>query len=436
MLKFSGQPAVPKNVQISLQSLVDNAHLLSPQLRDVLSFVRAHESVHLFVEVLDSGTGAHGNTGTYVSLPKAPTGTLVQEAFLSGPALLLGRHEAFVKVTVEAGPGSSPVEASTTLLHELELHAVPAGLLLQRLALTPEGDDARLGLVLDRMRRADEHTDLDRQEQYVRSAARIRAAAPDSTTAGWAAELLNRAGQDATEQFAAYEAKNPDMDEASPARVQWLIALIAGVGRAGPDAVADRPKPGPRKARARAAAPGPDVAGLIARRLTERVGMLEVVDEARAVFGLPVGKVLDLYCRQLVPALLAQAPGHGLTDVVQQVVFLNHHGVPNLVALDAVDAVDAAGSTSPPAVPVVSSWPPADLPVFWLTKGERDSWTQLTGLPESVQRAGAVAHGSLLYLDGQVYKAAVSDTKPAREPLTTRFFPHTATGTFVALLRQ
>ncbi|MFF1872208.1 hypothetical protein [Kitasatospora herbaricolor] len=434
MLKFSGQPAVPNNVQTSLQSLVDNADLLSPELRDVLSFVRTHESVHLFVQVLDSGTGAHGNTGTYVSLPKAPTGTLVEEAFLSKPALLLGRHEAFVKVTVEAGPGSSPMEAATTLLHELELHAAPAVLLLRRLALTTEGDDARLGLVLDRMRRVDEHTDLDRQEQYVRSAGRIRAGAQDSTTADWATALLKRAGQDATEQFAAYEAKSPDKDEASPARVQWLIALIAGVGQAGPDAVADRPKPGPRKARARgAAAPGLDPAGLLARRLTERVGMLDAVDEARAVFRLPVGKVLDLYCRQLVPALLAQAPGHGLADVVQQVVFLKYHGVPELVALDAVDA---AGATSPPAVAVANSWPPVGLPVFWLSSGERASWTQLTGLPEALQRARGIEHGSLLYLDGQVYKAAVRDTRPDRELQTTRFFPHTATGTFVALVKQ
>ncbi|GHH83489.1 hypothetical protein GCM10018781_70810 [Kitasatospora indigofera] len=433
MLKFSGQPAVPKNVQTSLQSLVDNAHLLSPQLRDALTFVRTHESVHLLIEVLDTGTGAHGNTGTFVGLPGAPAGTLAEEAFLSGPALLLGRHDAAVKVTVAAGPGASPVEASTTLLHELELHAAPAALLLQRLARTPEGDDARLGLVLDRMRRADEHTDLDRQEQYVRSAARMHAAAAGSGTAEWAAALLRRAGQDATEQFAAYEAKSKDMDASSPARVEWLIALIARISQAGPDAVADRPKPGPRQARARAAVQGLDAAGLIASRLTERVGMLDVVDEARAAFGLPVGRLLDLYCRQLVPALLAHAPGHGLTDLVQQLVFLNHHGVPDLVALDALDAV---GTTAPPTVAVTSSWPPAGMPVFWLSDGERGSWTQLTGLPEAVQRAGGIEHGSLLYLDGKVYRAAVSANRPAQEPQSTRFFPHPASGSYVALLKQ
>ncbi len=134
-------------------------------------------------------------------------------------------------------------------------------------------------------------------------------------------------------------------------------------------------------------------------------------------------------------AVLLQRVGQDaieLTHVVQEKVFLEYHGVPAMVALDAIDI---SSTTTSPASKVVSSWPP-DLPVFWLTHAERDSWDQRTGLPESVQNATGIQHGSLLYLDGQLHRAAVSDNKPGREPLTTKFFPHDRTGKFMALAKQ
>lgn len=429
MLKFYGHLGVPQDVRKSLQRLLDSRNLLSPQLRGMIDFFNDNEKCHLFVDVLDYGNDAHGDTGTYVSPLKAPKGTLVQEAFLSKPALIVGPHESFIKVTVEAGTDSSPAEASTTFLHELELHAVPAGVLLRSIAQLADDDDARLGLVLDHMRRADDHIDLDRQEQYVRAAARIRQANANTGLKTWSADLLRTVAKDALEQFTAYELKKVRDD--SPARVEWLASVIEAIEANGPAATTTKIKPQPNQVIAEVDETGElDLSGYLAMSVFKRRDMLDIVDKARVAFEVSVSQVLNRYCTQIVPALLTQVPGE-LTDVVQQMVFLQYHGVPDLVALDAIEN---SGST-PPQVEVVSAWPP-DMPVFWLTETERETWSPLTGLPKSIREADDLEHGKLLMLNGRLYRAAVKDSLPEEPFKTTKFFRHPLTGKFVALIKK
>jgi hypothetical protein len=426
---------VPDHVKGALQTLVENPRLLSTQLAALFALVKDNKTCHLHVQVSDSGNGGHGDTGSYINLPgaKATEATLIQEAFMTKRSLILEQHTWFVEVTIDAGPESDAAAASTTLMHELELHAVPAGLLLQGVARANPGDDARLGLVLAHMRQADQHVDLDRQEQYVRAAARIRSAVRnDEDLAWWGADLLKDVAEDAIDQFEAYE--NEATDGNSAARVQWLRAVIDAIKNSGPDAPIQVPKPAPRQARVWAAVADVDVPGLMARRVSARIPMVDVVDEARTVFTVPVSHVLDLYCRQVVPALLAQAPGD-LTDKERKWVFLTYHGVEGLAALDAIDA---SGTTPVPGVNVVSAWPPPDMRVLWLTDGERHpgSWSQLTALPQAVKDTTGFVDDSRIYLDGQVYRVAVRDTKPDQKPKTTKFFEHKGMGKFIALLKQ
>ncbi|MFE5541939.1 hypothetical protein [Streptomyces sp. NPDC056492] len=425
MMKFSGQPAVPAAVKSSLQSLIDNRKSFSPQLRELLDLVDGNLTCHLFIDVLASGADVHGSTGVFVSPPQAAQGTLIEEALLLNPQMILAPHESFIKVMVKAGPGTDPGQAAVTLLHELELHVAPAGDLLREISQEVRSDDARLGLVLAYLRRPDEHVALDRQEQYVRSAARIRMATAGSSAHDWGARLMEGACTDARKQFAAYETTPPNRVANSAERTQWLATLVRALGSHGPEAVLQTPLPTRPTVRARPAVDG-DLSTLVAFRTFQRVDPLEIIDEARTTHGATLLSVLDLYRHRIVPALLAQAGPLGLTHTIQQTFFLTYHGVPGLIAWEAQTTDAGAGAGAGAAagtlddVKAVPAWPPKE-PVFWLTREERTSWTRDTGIPRSVFDTPGIEDGSYLYVDGVKYRAAVADSDRVGE---TRLFPY------------
>lgn len=407
-MKFSGQPTVPAAVKSSLQSLIDNRESFSPQLREFLDLVDGNPTCHLFIDALASGVDAHGSTGVFVSPPQAPKGTLIAEALLLKPQMILAPHESFIKVTVMAGPGTDPDQAAVTLLHELELHVAPAGDLLREISQEVRSDDARLGSVLAYLRRPDEHVALDRQEQYVRSAARIRMATAGSSVQDWGASLMKGACADALEQFAAYETTPANLVANSLERTQWLVALVDALRSHGPQAVLQAQLPTRPAVHARPAFDG-DLSTLVAFRTFQRVDPLDIIDEARTTHGATVLDVLDLYRHRIVPALLAQAGPLGLTDPIQQTFFLSYHGVPGLIAWEASTTSAGAAAGALEDVKAVPAWPPTE-PVFWLTREERTSWTRETGIPQSVLNTPGIENGSYLYIDGVKYRAAVADS--------------------------
>jgi hypothetical protein len=419
MMKFSGQPAVPAAVKSSLQSLIDNRTSFSPQLREFFDLVDGNLACHLFIDALASGIDVHGSTGVFVSPPQAPQGTLIAEALLLKPQMILAPHESFIKVTVMAGPGTDPGQAAVTLLHELELHVAPAGDLLRGISQEVRSDDTRLGLVLAYLRRPDEHVALDRQEQYVRSAARIRMATAGSSVQDWGARLMTGACADALEQFAAYETTPASRVANSVERAQWLAALVDALRSRGPEAVLQAQLPTRPAVHARPAFDG-DLSTLVAFRTFQRVDPLDIIDEARATRGATVLGVLDLYRHRIVPALLAQAGPLGLTDPIQQTFFLTYHGVPGLIAWEAGNTGAGAAAGTLEDVKVVPAWPPTE-PVFWLTREERTSWTRDTGIPRSVFDTPGIENGNYLYVDGVKYRAAVADSDRVGE---TRLFAY------------
>ncbi|MFB8400624.1 hypothetical protein [Streptomyces sp. NPDC055912] len=419
MMKFSGQPAVPAAVKSSLQSLIDNRKSFSPQLREFLDLVDGNPTCHLFIDALASGVDEHGSTGVFVSPPQAPQGTLIAEALLLDPQMILAPHESFIKVTVMAGPGTDPGQAAVTLLHELELHVAPACDLLREISQDVRSDDARLGLVLAYLRRPDEHVALDRQEQYVRSAARIRLATVGSSVHDWGAHLMTAACADALEQFAAYETTPPNRVANSVERTRWLAALVEALRSHGPEAVLQAQPPTRPVVHARPAVDG-DLSTLVAFRTFQRVDPLDIIDEARTAQGATVLGVLDLYRHRIVPALLAQAGPLGLTDPIQQAFFLTYHGVPGLIAWEACNTDAGTADDTLEDVKVVPAWPPRE-PVFWLTREERTSWNRDTGIPRSVFDTPGIENGSHLYVDGVKYRAAVADSDRVGE---TRLFAY------------
>lgn len=435
MIGFKPDDQVPVYVRAALSALIEDPRRLSVPLTELLTLVAKSKTCDLVIRMLASGDGSHGHTGAFISASESPSEdpTLLEEAFLTKPGMILGQHTWLIETRIAAGPDSDPSAAIVSLLHELELHAVPAGLLLQELAKAGLGDSdgASLPLVLSYMRR-DQHLDLGRQEQYVRAAARFeRAIQQDQDLAWLGKDLLRGASLDAIDTFGTSE--NQAGDNGSEARVRWLGAAVPAIQAGGPDTVITAPKPPARQLRTWVKADGTDALDLMARRVSARVPMPDVLDEARIVAGVTVASVLDQYRKQVVPALLAHGPAD-LTDEGRKHAFLTYHGVPGLLALRVIEV---AGTLQPPSVTVTPAWPPAGMPVFWLNPKEvAQDWSPLAALPQSVQDTAGLKHGDRIWLHGAVYKVAAEDTPPAGPRVRARYFPHKRTGKYVALLRQ
>jgi hypothetical protein len=421
---------VPEYIGPALQALVEKPNRLSAPLAALLTELRESQTSNFVVRVSDSGDGSAGNTAAYISLSGNPAseGILIEEAFLTNPGMIFGQLTWRIETQIGAGPESDPSHASVTLLHEMELHVVPAGLLLQAIVKANLGDGASLPLVLDYLRQ-EQHLDLDRQLQYVRAAARFRQAVQQDPALNWLGnDLLKGASGDAIEQFALSEKAAPD--QGSGARIKWLGTAVAAIKAKGADA-AMPPAPPARQARALTKVQTDDALSLMVLRVSERVPMADILDEARTVFRTTVVSTLDQYRKQVVPALLASAPAD-VTHEGRKVAFLKYHGVPNQLA---ISAVEAAGTSQPPTLKVTPAWPPTGMQVVWLTPQEHASaWSPFTGLPESVQ-AIDLANGDLICLDGVTYQVAALDTKPETPRVRASFFRHQRTGKFVALFR-
>lgn len=402
---------VSPDVKWEVAAVKANLVNASSQLREFLAFAEGDNNCQLVVKVEAAEETGHGSTGVYVRDPGgAEEWLLIAEALLLRPELITKPQGFLVEVNVSAGKKSPAVDASTTMLHELELHVAPAGHLIMN--MVKKGGEEMLDLVLDYMRRADDHISLDGQEQYVRTAARVlERVTPEAME--WAEELLQRISKDAMEQFAVYAVQTEDK-AAALAAIQWLSTLVNAIkhsknSRATPNA----PKPVPTQT---PISGHPSVENIdrekvlahLADEVSQRADMIDIVANARIKLGLPVSTVVDLYRTTVVPGLLRLAP-EGVTSIKQQLFFLTHHGVPPLVALEAIEAATESTQTGP-ETGIKIAWPPEE-PMFWLTGEEEKNWYYRDGVPTELKTAKNLEYGDYILIDGEKYRVVVSDKK-------------------------
>lgn len=406
---------IPSNVRWGIAATEANLKNASKQLQDFLAFAEGDNNCQLVVNVEAADETGHGDTGVYVRDPGGKEEwLLIEEALLLRPELVTKPQGFRVEVNVSAGAKSPPVDPSTTMLHEMELHVAPAGHLIMNMVKKGGGEEM-LDLVLDHMRRADDHISLDGQEQYLRTAARVLERAT-SDTMEWAEQLFRAVSKDALEQFAVYAVKEKDTAAALTA-MKWLSDLVDALEGSRNSRAPNAPRPvltqtpisGPLSAEA---IDREKLLGHLAGEVSQRTDMIDIVTDARTRLGLPVSAVVDLYRTTVVPALLRLAP-EDVTSIKQQLFFLTRHGVPSLVALEAIDAAiesPQTTTTTGPETGIKISWPPEE-PTFWLTTEEEKTWYFRDGVPTEMRTAKNLAHGAYVLIDGEKYRVAVSDKK-------------------------
>lgn len=428
---------VSEKVLAGVAATRDNLRHGSKPLRDFLAFVEQDDICDLVVNVHAAEQTGHGNTGAYVRDPGSKDGwMLLQEAFLTRPDLILKPQGFRVEVNLTASQKAAEIDVSTTMLHELELHVAPAGQLLMNIERS--GGEERLHLVLDHMRRADDHVDLDGQERYLRTAARIFLKSAKENTK-WADDLFQSVDADARKQFAAYASDAKVSDELVKA-LEWLHNLPAAIMRRqdatatpGPKPTVTQPVNGRPNRSLKDIDPG-EVLDHVAGLVEKRTAMLELFEDARTTLGIPLSVMINLYRKTVVPTLLRQCPDE-LHDPKQWLFFLRHNGIDATTSVDAVAKAlkDKAFPDPELSMEIKSAWPPSE-PLFWLTPEEEDSWTYRTGLPSAMKTATGLVHAQEVFIDGKKYKIAVTDEKLDKEGSRVRSFHQTTTNKWITML--
>lgn len=436
-VRYAIDKEVSEKVLAGVAATRDNLRHGSKPLRDFLAFMEENDNCDLVINVHAAAETGHGSTGVYFRDPDSKEGQiLLQEAFVSRPDLILKPRGFRVEVNLTASQKAAEVDVSTTMLHELELHVAPAGRLLMNIARS--GGEERLHLVLDHLRGADEHVDLDGQEQYVRTAARIFLKSGKENRK-WADDLFQSVEADARKQFAAYAMDAKNMGELVKA-LEWLNNLPTMIMRRqdatakpGPKPTVTQPANGRPRRSLKDIDPG-EVLDHVADLVEKRAAMLELFEDARTTLGIPLSVMLDIYRNTVVPTLLQQCPGE-LSDPKQWLFFLRHQGIDVTTALDAVEKAIKDDEFPDPrsSMKIKPAWPPTE-PVFWLTPEEEKSWNYQTGLPSAMKTATSLVHAQEVFVDGKKYKIAVTDDKLDKEGSRVRSFHQTTMNKWITML--
>lgn len=412
----------------------------STELNQVLAFLTNSPTAHLHVElkVIDgedkehtgkSGGKLEGQTGIYLGDGDLQRSEMLQEALLVDPTPLLdAKCSLTIGVRIFLRADLEPHELATTILHELELHAVPAGRLLRRLDIvrhtTGNDPDTVIGSLLQYLAAPDQHTNIDRAIAFVKTAGRLYDACRGSDWEGWAKATRNTICWDAETQFLAAAHSNLDLD-----RLEYLQGVVASVkGEAPADAGELPEKLAPRSSyrtvkTAKRTLDKVQVLEHFARGVRERHTMESMIEELGEKFGVPRAESIALYNREIAPLVYAEAPTKENSDLL--FLFMSSYGVPPPVTQSLVeqDNKNNAGEeskqrdksqSSKGRKPGFSSWllsPPKERAFFTDPVTESD-WTPITNyyVPRSVLAAHAELHPEAqITVDG--YKMRVKYTK-------------------------
>ncbi len=382
----------------------------SPELAQVVRWLQGSRLFHLDIVVQDKAAGLHlGDTGINISDQGAPS-NLLEYKFLEDPTSVL--QPSAVSITVTVHETEDLAQLATTLLHELELHVVPAAMRCIDYGLAvlqePFDVDAVLRVLVEQLaREQDEHGAMDRLEEFVRSGARL-ATLMKLDDAPLLAQAIDRAiGKDAVEQLTAFERRQ--LQTTSPDRVTWLLGLCEAVRRDGPSAAAP-PRP-PARELPPQALPGPAALpavyeGLIAcveRRVPFATALRDIP------LSVSVAQAIGFYRDQLVPKLLRAMPDRlrGRPDCI--VWFMGFYGVPQPMTLALMER---PLNPSPQIRDLTLE--PIPYPDFWPERDERKDWTPERLVPRSVLVAvqrGQLLQGDRLFVDGLLCRVAVLDAE-------------------------
>jgi len=412
----------------------------SPALNSVLSFLTASSTAHLHIEFEtvgggehtgESGGPIHGETGIFLGDRRLESSQMLQEALLVDPAPLLSAQcDLTISVRIFLRSDTREHELATTILHELELHAVPAGTLLQRLDFLRKkmgnDPDKVIGMLLQYLAAPDDHRNIDHAVAMVESGGQLYEACRGTQWEGWAKATLNTICNDAQEQFLSAVLKSSR--EGDLERIEHLQAVIAKVKGTGPDP-GDRPEklrpqhPYRTVNTARRSLDRTQVLEYLAEGVRERRPMEAMVQELGEKYGVPRAESIELYNREIAPQVFAEAPKTKDDELLFS--FMESYGVPRPVTMALIErepretggdkSLDGEGSHSRKKSKLQKpSWslPPPKERAFLTRLGTEDDWTPITNhyVPRQVLAAHAeLAPGTWIIVDGYQMRVRYTD---------------------------
>jgi hypothetical protein len=336
--------ATRSSISLVLEQLQQGAG--SRELTGALTYLFGSSTSHLVIAVVpaDSGQTTHGTTDIRVGKLEQIDPPLIQEQIMRNPWRFFFDPHLTVQVTLYVPADQTLRETAVTLLHELELHAVPAIRLLRTidgiLAAQPNVEKI-VNAVLAFMMKPDEHRDLERLVGLIQGAAQLRNQLRSTPFAAWGQRVLKGVCTDAIEQLAA-SALRSGADEEALGQLKYLGELAKSL-----EAGAKPPAPLPEGAstssptttttgrRSPTDLPSvPKIAEIIRKLVVQRMPWQQILFEMTHRFGVPKEMTIDLYHNAVVPWLAQKLPQEANQET--RLRLLLDHGVPQSIAVDVI----------------------------------------------------------------------------------------------------
>jgi hypothetical protein len=395
---------------------------LSVLLSYLTTSTRSH--LHIEFETIEEDAPVHGQTGIFLGGHRHEESVMLQEAALVDPApLLAGDCSLVVSVRIFLGPNTPAHEVATTILHELELHAVPAGLLLQRLEFvrTKMGNDAEriLGMILQYLAKADDHRNLDRLIDLVESGRQVYQACKQTSLEKWALGTLRTICEDAQEQLVAVALKSPE--EKDLERIDHLTNVVKhALGQGEPSGPKPEGLSAPHPYRTVTTAKDrtldeKEVVEFFLSGVRDRRAMEVMVEELGTTYGVPRHESIALFNREVAPLLFAEAPSHKDFELLMQ--FMESYGVPPPVVMDLYEKHGGKRDEMDDEKPSRFKLPPPRERAFFTDEHREPDWTPITNhyVPRSVLEAHAeLPPRTWIVVDGYQMRVYYTDKSGVR----------------------